>query len=121
AFRAGAGDYLETTQPAVEALVAAGAAHVVASGGQAAGPVPFTSSMAPPEFLAREGDVARRFTRAVFRTQRWLAGRGAAEIAQAVAAEFPEIDGRLRERAVARFRRQDTWARDPLLRRAGYD
>jgi NitT/TauT family transport system substrate-binding protein len=121
AFRAGAGDYLETTQPAVEALVAAGAAHVVASMGEATGSVPFTSYMATPEFLAREGDVARRFTRAVLRTQRWLAGCGAAEIAQAVAAEFPEIDGRLCERAVARFLRQDTWARDPLLRRAGYN
>jgi NitT/TauT family transport system substrate-binding protein len=121
AFRAGVGDYLETTQPAVETLVVAGAAHVVASMGEATGPVPFTSYMATPEFLARAPEVARRFTRAVYRTQRWLAVRGAAEIALALAAEFPEIDASLRERAVARFLRQDTWARDPLLRRAGYD
>lgn len=121
AFRAGAGDYLETTQPAVEALVAEGAAHVVASMGEATGPVPFTSYMAAPQLLAREPDVVRRFTRAVYRTQRWLAGRGAAEVAQTVAAHFAEMDGALRERAVARFQRQDTWARDPLLRRPGYD
>ena len=27
----------------------------------------------------------------------------------------------MRERIVARFARQDTWSRDPLLRRPGYD
>ena len=121
AFRAGEGDYLETTQPAVETLVAAGVAHVVASMGEATGPLPFTSYMAAPDLLAREPDVVRRFTRAVYRTQRWLAGRAAAEIAQTVAAAFPEIDGALREAAIARFQRHDTWARDPLVRRAGYN
>ena len=49
AFRAGEGDFLETTQPAVEELVAAGAAHVAVSMGEATGPVPFTSYMATPE------------------------------------------------------------------------
>jgi NitT/TauT family transport system substrate-binding protein len=121
AFRAGAGDYLETTQPAVEMLVADGAAHVVASMGEATGPVPFTSYMASPAVLAREPDVVRRFTRAVFRTQRWLVGRPAAEVAAAAAHHFPELDAALRERAIARFQAQDTWARDPLLRRPGYD
>ncbi len=121
AFRAGTGDYLETTQPAVETLVAEGAAHVVASMGEATGPVPFTSYMAAPDVLTGEPDTVRRFTRAVYRTQRWLAGRDAAEIAEVVAAAFPEMDGALLERAVARFQRQQTWARDPLLRRSGYD
>ena len=77
--------------------------------------------MVAPHLLARESDVVLRFTRAVYRTQRWLAGRSATEVAQAVAAQFPEMDGALRERAIARFQRQDTWARDPLLRRSGYD
>jgi NitT/TauT family transport system substrate-binding protein len=89
--------------------------------GEATGPVPFTSYMASPAVLTREPDVVRRFTRAVFRTQRWLAGRPAAEVAAAAAHHFPELDAALRERAIARFQAQDTWARDPLLRRPGYD
>jgi NitT/TauT family transport system substrate-binding protein len=121
AFRSGHGDFLEQTQPATEQLISEGAAHLVVSMGEATGPVPFTSYMTTPAFLKREPDVMLRFTRAVYRTQRWLAAAPAAEVATVIGAHFPEIDLAMRERIVARFAKQDTWARDPLLRRAGYD
>jgi NitT/TauT family transport system substrate-binding protein len=121
AFRAGHGDVLEQTQPVVEQLLAEGAAHLIASMGEATGPVPFTSYMTTPEFLAREPEVMGRFTRAVYRTQRWLAAHGPGEIARAIGPAFSAIDPELLERAVARYLAQDTWAREPLLGRAGYD
>lgn len=121
AFRAGQGDYLEQPQPVVEELVAAGAAHVVASMGEATGPVPFTSYMTTPAFLAREPEVVRAFTRAVYRTQRWLAAQGPPAIAAAIAPTFATTRLPILERAVARYQGQGTWARDPLLRREGYD
>jgi NitT/TauT family transport system substrate-binding protein len=120
AFRAGEGDFLETTQPAVEELVAAGAAHVAVSMGEATGPLPFTSYMATPQLLAREPELARRFVRAVYRTQRWLAASDPADVARTVASVFPGMPGHLLERAAGRFMRQHTWSRDPLLRRDGY-
>jgi NitT/TauT family transport system substrate-binding protein len=120
-FASGAADFLEQTQPIVEQLVAEGEAHLVASMGEATGPLPFTSYMTTPDFLAREPDVVRRFTRAVYRTQRWLASAAPQAIAEAIAPSFPEIDPTIREDAIARYQRQDTWARDPLLRREGYD
>ena len=121
AFRAGHGDFLEQPQPVVEQLIAEGAAHLVVSMGEATGPVPFTSYMTTPAFLAREPQLLRAFTRAVCRTQRWLAGAGPAEIAGVIAPAFPDTDRALLERAVARYHRQGTWAQDPLLRREGYD
>jgi NitT/TauT family transport system substrate-binding protein len=120
AFRAGEGDFLETTQPAVEELVAAGVAHVAVSMGEATGPLPFTSYMATPELLAREPELARRFVRAVYRTQRWLAASDPADVARTVASVFPGMPGHLLERAAGRFMRQHTWSADPLLRRDGY-
>jgi NitT/TauT family transport system substrate-binding protein len=121
AFRAGHGDFLEQPQPVVEQLIADGAAHLVASMGEATGPVPFTSYMTTPAFLAREPDVMRVFTRAVYRTQRWLAGNPAPVIAAAIAPAFATTKPAILERAVARYHEQGTWARDPLLRREGYD
>jgi NitT/TauT family transport system substrate-binding protein len=121
AFRAGHGDFLEQTQPIAEQLIAEGAAHLVVSMGVATGPLPFTSYMTTPEFLEREPDAMLRFTRAVYRTQGWLAAHGAAQISEVIAPAFPEIDPAIRERAVARLLGQDTWARDPLLRRPGFD
>jgi NitT/TauT family transport system substrate-binding protein len=121
AFLAGHGDFLEQPQPVVERLLADGAAHLAASMGEATGPVPFTSYMTTPAFLAREADVVRAFTRALQRTQRWLARAEPSEIAAVIAPAFPETDAAILGRAVARYHRQGTWARDPLLRREGYD
>ena len=121
AFLAGHGDFLEQPQPVVEELIADGAAHLVASMGEATGPVPFTSYMTTPAFLAREPDVIRAFTRAVYRTQRWLAENRAPAIAAAIAPAFAATKPAILERAVARYHEQGTWARDPLLRREGYD
>lgn len=121
AFRAGHGDFLEQPQPVVEQLLAEGAAHLVASMGEATGPVPFTSYMTTPAFLAREPEVVRAFTRALHRTQRWLVGAAPPEIATVVAPAFPETAAVILEGVVARYHRQGTWARDPLLRREGYD
>jgi NitT/TauT family transport system substrate-binding protein len=121
AFRAGHGDFLEQPQPVVERLISEGAWHLVASTGEATGPVPFTSYMTTPEFLAREPDVMLRFTRGVYRTQRWLARHGAPEIAAAIARSFRDIEPEILEASVARYLGQGTWARDPLLRREGYD
>jgi len=120
AFRGGHGDFLEQTQPTVERLIAEGAAHLVVSMGEATGPVPFTSYMTTPEFLVAEPDIMLRFTRAVYRTQRWLAAHTPRTITEVIAPAFPEIDPALLERIVARFVQQDTWARDPLLGRSGY-
>ena len=121
AFRAGRGDFLEQGQTVVEELLAEGAAHLIASMGDATGPVPFSSFMTTPAFLANERPVLERFTRAVYRTQRWMATASPREIASAIAPAFPHIDGVIREKAVDRYQRQGTWARDPLIRRPGYD
>jgi NitT/TauT family transport system substrate-binding protein len=121
AFRAGQGDFLEQPQPIVEQLLAEGAAHLVASMGEATGPVPFTSYMTTSDFLRREPDTVLRFTRAVYRTQRWLAGHDAALIAKVIAPSFADTTPTILERSVARYQGQNTWSRDPLLRREGYD
>jgi NitT/TauT family transport system substrate-binding protein len=121
AFRAGHGDFFEQTQPIIERLLASGEAHLVASMGEATGPVPFTSYMTTQDFLRREPDTVLRFTRAVYRTQRWLGGHDGKAIAEAVAPGFPDIERDILERAVGRFSKQGTWPGDPVLRRPGFD
>ncbi|HSE91759.1 MAG TPA: ABC transporter substrate-binding protein [Methylomirabilota bacterium] len=121
AFREGRGDFLETGQPTAEALIAEGAAHLVVSMGDATGPVPFSSYMTTPERLRREPELCERFTRAVYRAQRWIAANDGRAIAGVVAPSFPDVPGELAARAVERYRRQGTWAADPICRQPGYE
>jgi len=121
AFRSGRGDFLEQGQTVTEELLAEGAAFLVASMGEATGPVPFSSFMTTPAFLAGERPVLERFTRAVYRTQRWMAEAPARDIAAAIAPAFPDVDPVIREKAIDRYLRQATWARDGVIRRRGYE
>src|SRR5947199_409302 len=121
AFRNGHGDFFETGQPFTEQLIAEGAAHLVASMGDATGPVPFSSYMTTGRFLGEGRDVLLRFTRALSRAQRWMAGVDGKQIADVIAPAFPNIASDVRHRAVARYLGQDTWARDPMLDRPGYE
>jgi NitT/TauT family transport system substrate-binding protein len=121
AFRRGDGDFFETGQPHTEELIADGTAHLAASMGEATGPVPFSSYMTTERFLREGRDVVRRFTRALHAAQRWMARADAKAIADVIAPAFAEIAPGIRHRAVARYLAQGTWARDPIIRRAGYD
>ena len=67
--RAGALSYFVAAWPTVERMLASGEAHLVASMGEATGPVPFTSYMTTPEFLRDEPGTVLRFTRALYRTR----------------------------------------------------
>lgn len=121
AFQAGRGDFLEAGQPTTEALLTAGSAHVVSSMGEATGPVPFSSYMATADRLRREPELLLRFTRALYRAQHWIARHGAAEVAEVIAPDFPDIPADLRRRAVERYLAQGTWAAHPVLKRPGFE
>src|SRR5207247_2504654 len=92
AFCAGKADFLEHGPPVVDELIAGGAGHLVASMGEATGPVPFSSYMATPETLGRERDIVGRFVGGLYRAQRWMAAATATEIAAVVAPAFADID-----------------------------
>jgi NitT/TauT family transport system substrate-binding protein len=121
AFRAREGDFIEHGPPVVDQLIADGTGHLVASMGEATGPVPFSSLMATPEMLTKQRDVLIRFVRGLYRAQRWMAASTAEEIAAVVAPVFGDIEPAIRVAAVERYLRQSTWATDPVLTRAGYE
>ncbi|HXH08984.1 MAG TPA: ABC transporter substrate-binding protein [Alphaproteobacteria bacterium] len=121
AFLRGEADYLEQGQPAAERLVHTGRASVVASEGEAVGPVPFSAYLTIPKFAAERTEILRRFARAFYRAQQWMAQHSAEDISQLIAPSFPDIEPDIRRRVVARYLRQDTWAKDPLLHQEGFD
>jgi NitT/TauT family transport system substrate-binding protein len=120
-FKARQGDFIEHGPPVIDQLIADGTGHLVASMGEATGPVPFSSLMAKPETLTKQRDVLIRFVRGLYRAQRWMAASTAQEIAAVVAPVFADIDPAVRVAAIERYLRQSTWATDPVLTRAGYE
>ncbi|HEV2336104.1 MAG TPA: ABC transporter substrate-binding protein, partial [Stellaceae bacterium] len=71
--------------------------------------------------LESDPEPFRRMARAIYRTQRWVAAQSADALAAAVVPYFPALDRGVLGRAMARYRGQGVWGRDPILPEDGYE
>jgi NitT/TauT family transport system substrate-binding protein len=113
-------DAAQIFQPFAEAAVESGAAHVwyaAASRGLCS----YTTFYTPRRRLAEKRDEFARMVRAIYRTQKWLAGRSGGELAETVRAYFPEVPPTCLAAALERYKGLGIWGPDPRLPRAGYD
>ena len=107
AFRDGTGDYIHQQGPAPQQLEHDGVGHVVASVGEAIGPLAFSSLAATRAWLAT--DDAKRFTRAYRKARAWLIATPAANVAETEAAFFPGIDRGVLTRTIATYQKLGCW------------
>jgi NitT/TauT family transport system substrate-binding protein len=118
ALRAGEIEVMQAFQPFVEQAVEEGVGHIwyaAASRGLTA----YTSLYTTREFLAREPESLLRMTRAMYRTQQWIATHTAAELATCVAAYFPDVALPTLTQALERYTSLRLWNRTPRLQPEG--
>ena len=119
AFRAGQGDYVHLQGPAPQQLARDGVGHVVASVGEAIGPVAFSSLCATRAWLA--SDMARAFIRAYAKARAWVAEAPAEEVAGIEAPFFPEVDRAALTETIAFYQRLGTWQPPLEIPRDAYE
>lgn len=107
AFRAGEGEYIHQQGPAPQQLEHDGAGHIVASVGNAIGPVAFSSLAATRDWL--KTDSAKRFMRAYRKARNWIITTPATEIAKAEASFFPKIDQDVLASTIATYQKLGNW------------
>jgi NitT/TauT family transport system substrate-binding protein len=119
AFRAGEADYVHLQGPAPQQLEKDGAGHVVASVGEAFGPVAFSSLCSTRSWLA--SDMALAFMRAYRKAQAWVLDTPADEVARVEAPYFERIDTDVLERTIAFYQRLGNWTRAQEISRDAYE
>lgn len=119
AFRDGRGAFVHLQGPAPQQLQADGVGHVVASVGEAIGPVAFSSLRASRAWTRTEP--AKAFIRAYRKARGFVAERPADEVAAALADMFPKIDRAVLARTVADYQALGCWAGDARIGRASYE
>ncbi len=112
-------DVAQLFEPFVEEAVGRGG-HVWLPAG-ARGRTSYTVFVANRARLAADPEPFRRMTRAIHRTQRWVAAQPPEALAAAIADYFPALDRGVLARALARYQGQGVWGRDPVLPEAGFD
>jgi NitT/TauT family transport system substrate-binding protein len=119
AFRRGDGDYVHQQGPAPQQLEHDRVGHVVASVGQAIGPVAFSSLAATRAWL--QTDMARRFMRAYRKARVWLLATPAADVAKAEAAFFPEIHPAVLTATIGYYQKLGCWTPHVEITRPAFE
>jgi NitT/TauT family transport system substrate-binding protein len=119
AFRKGEGDYIHQQGPAPQQLEHDQVGHVVASVGQAIGPVAFSSLAATRAWL--QTDMARRFMRAYRKARAWLLATPAATVAEAEASFFPEIDRAVLTSTIGYYQKLGCWSPHVEITRPAFE
>jgi NitT/TauT family transport system substrate-binding protein len=119
AFRKGEGDYIHQQGPAPQQLEHDRVGHVVASVGQAIGPVAFSSLAATRAWLRT--DMARRFMRAYRKARQWLLATPAAEVAKAEASFFPEIYPAVLTATIGYYQKLGCWTPHVEITRPAFE
>ncbi len=119
AFRKGEGDYIHQQGPAPQQLEHDRVGHVVASVGQAIGPVAFSSLAATRAWL--QTDTARRFMRAYRKARAWLLATPAAKVAEAEAAFFPAVDRAVLTSTIGYYQKLGCWTPHVEITRPAFE
>jgi len=120
ALRAGEVDVIQVFEPFARNLVDEGAGHVWYAAASR-GPVTYTTLNTTRDFLARDPDTVLRMTRAIYRTQKWIAAHDGRDLAAAIAGYLPDIPAQTLAACCNDYKGHGVWNKDPIQQRAGLE
>ncbi|MCP8617802.1 ABC transporter substrate-binding protein [Salirhabdus salicampi] len=115
AFATGDYDYVQLFEPTASVFEREGKGHIVASFGEASGKVPYTVFMTKESFLNEEEETVKKFTRALYKAQKWVQEHSVEEIAEVIKPYFEDSDLNIITTVVDRYKSQGSFALDPIL------
>jgi NitT/TauT family transport system substrate-binding protein len=111
-------EVMQAFQPFVEQAVEEGVGHIW-SAAAGRGITAYTALYTTRAFLARDPESLLRMTRAMYRTQQWIATHSAAELAASVASYFPDLALPTLAHALERYATLRLWNQTPMLQPEG--
>lgn len=121
AFTGGTGDYVALFEPTASMLEKEGKGYIVASIGKDSGELPYTVYSAKKSYIKKNKDIIQKFTNAIYKGQLWVEKHSYEEIAKSIKPFFPDAKDDLLVTVVKRYKDQDTWAKDPILKPEALD
>lgn len=118
-FRSGMGAYVHQQGPYPQQLEHDGIGHLVASVGEALGPVAFSSLCATREWL--ETDMAKAFMRAYRKACAFILDAPADELAAQLCVFFPQINIKVLTDTIATYQKLGCWTADPEISHESYN
>ncbi len=121
AFLSGTGDYVTMFEPVASSVQAEGKGYIVASVGEAAGPMPYTTYFAKKSYISENSDLIERFTNAIAKAQKWVVEHSSREVAECVADFFADTDVSLLESSVENYKKIGAYSSTPVMTKEDFD
>ncbi len=121
AFTGGTGDYVTAFEPTASSLKQEGKGYILASVGKESGEIPYTAYFATKSFIEKNPETIKKFVRAIYRGQQWVMQSSPKEIANAIAASFPDTDIKLLEKSAESYKNIEAWSTTPVMKQEAYE
>lgn len=115
AFMSGDYKFVQLFEPTASVFEQENNGYVIASFGEESGLIPYTVFMAKDSFINENEETIEKFTRAIYKAQKWVANTDAAEIAKVVQPYFEDTDLDILTSSIERYKQQNSFANDPIL------
>uniref|UniRef100_UPI003593D351 ABC transporter substrate-binding protein n=1 Tax=Herbivorax sp. ANBcel31 TaxID=3069754 RepID=UPI003593D351 len=121
AFTGGQGDYVTLFEPTASMLEKEERGYVLASIGRESGEIPYTAYFAKKSYIEENKDLIQKFTNAVYKGQQWVQNHTPEEIAEAIMPSFPDADEDILIKVAQRYKENDAWSSDPVMKKEAFD
>jgi NitT/TauT family transport system substrate-binding protein len=120
ALRAGTVDVIQVFQPYARQLIDDGAGYVWYAAANR-GPTSYTTFNTTRGFIEKNPDTVLRMTRAMYRTEKWIAAHDGRNLAEAIARYLPDIAPRALAACCNDYKALGLWNRNPVVQRTGLE
>ena len=120
-FLNGEADFTTMFEPTATMLENENKAYVLASVGEFASEVPFTSFYATKDYLKNNEDIILAFTKAIYKGQQFVMTKTDKEVANAVLSSFSDSRVEDLEKVVGRYRKANVWCDTPYFKEEGFN
>ncbi len=121
AFTGGTGDFVTAFEPTASMLEQEGKGYILASVGKESGEIPYTAYFATKSYIEKNPKTIKKFVRAIYRGQQWVMQSSPKEIANAIAASFPDTDIKLLEKSAESYKNIEAWSTTPVMKEEAYE
>lgn len=115
AFKAGSGDYVSLFEPTASMLEKDGSGKIVASIGKDSGKLAYTCFFATKSYMEENPETIEKFTRAIYKGQKWVQSHSSEEVADSIISFFPGTDKDIMVKVIDNYKEIDALASDPRL------
>ncbi|MBQ4558067.1 MAG: ABC transporter substrate-binding protein [Clostridia bacterium] len=120
-FIANTGDYMTTFEPTGSTLEKNNQGYIMASVGEAAGEVPFTTFMATSKYINDNPETIHKFLKAVMRGYNYLVTADIDDVVDALLPSFADSDREIIKSSLLNYIAIDAWCATPIMTESSYN